>query len=108
MPTFMTQASFTPEAWHNLCQHPEDRSAAVAKQIEAFGGKMLGYYYCFGDFDVVTICEAPNDTAMMAAMASAVSAGHLRSTKTTKLFTSEEAISAFTEAGKKAFTPPSG
>ena len=108
MPTFMAQASFTSDAWANLCKHPEDRSAATAKQLEAFGCKLLSFHFSFGDHDVVTICEAPDDTAMMAAIASAVSAGHLTSTKTTKLFTSDEAMTAMAQAGKTKFVPPSG
>lgn len=108
MATYMIQACFTPEAWANLCRHPEDRGAVVAEQMRAFGGEMISYYYCFGAYDVVLIIEAPGDAEMMAALASAASAGHLKSTMTTKLFTSRETMDAMSEAGKKAFTPPSG
>jgi uncharacterized protein with GYD domain len=108
MATYMIQASFTAEAWANLCRNPEDRGAVVAKQMEAFGGKMLCYYYCFGGDDVVVIADAPDDAAMMAALANAASAGHLKSTKTTKLFTSQEAMRAMAEAHKRGLVPPSG
>jgi uncharacterized protein with GYD domain len=108
MATYMIQASLTADAWANLCKRPEDRAAVVAKQMEAHGGKMLSFYYSFGDYDVVIINEAPDDNAMLAAMASAVSAGHLKATKTTKLFTSSEAMGAMAEAGKMTFVPPSG
>lgn len=108
MTTYMVQASFTTDAWANLCKHPEDRGAVVAKQMEAFGGKLLSYYYCFGAHDVLIITEAPDDATMMAALASAASAGHLKSTITTKIFTSREAMDAMAEAAKRAFPPPSG
>ena len=106
MATYMIQASFTADAWANLCKHPEDRGAVVAKHMEAFGGNMLSYYYCFGGDDVVVITELPDDAAMMAALASAASKGHLKSTKTTKLFTSREAMDAMTEAWKRTLDPP--
>jgi uncharacterized protein with GYD domain len=108
MALYMIQASFTADAWANLCKHPEDRGAVVAEQMKAFGGKMISYYYCFGNYDVVIIIEAPSDVEMMAALASAASAGHLKSTMTTKLFTSRETMEAMAEAGKRAFAPPSG
>lgn len=108
MNTYMIQASFTADAWASLCKHPEDRGAVVAKQMEAFGGRMLSYYYCFGGHDVMIITEAPDDATMMAALGSAASAGHLKSTKTTKLFTSRETMDAMLEAAKRAFPPPSG
>ena len=108
MATYMIQASFTADAWAKLCKHPEDRSVVVAMHMEAFGGKLLSYYHCFGDHDVVIITEAPNDTAIMAAMASSISAGHIKSTKTTKLMASNEAMTAMADAGKATFVPPSG
>lgn len=109
MATYLVQASFTADAWANLCRNPEDRGVVVAEQMKAFGGKMLSYYYCFGGDDVVIIAEAPDDETMMAALTTAVSAGHLKYTKTTKLFTSSEAMRAMTEAQKRGMlTPPSG
>ena len=108
MATYMVQASLTSDAWANLCKHPEDRSAVVAKHMEAFGGRLLSFHYCFGDYDVVVISEAPSDIAIMAAVASSISAGHVKSTKTTKLMTSDEAMTAMADAGKTTFVPPSG
>lgn len=100
MATHMVQASFTLDAWANPCRHPQDRSAV--------GGKLLSYYYCFGDHDVAISTEEPNDTTIMAAMVSSISAGHIKSTKTTKLMTSDEAMTAMADAGKATFVPPSG
>lgn len=108
MATYMIQASFTADAWAKLCRHPEDRGAVVEGHMEAFGGKMLSYYYCFGDHDVMILTEAPDDVTMMAALARANSAGHLKSMKTTKLFTSEETMKAMAETWDSPFVPPSG
>ena len=108
MATYMAQVSFTADAWANLCKNPQDRSAVVAKQMEANGGKLLGYYFCFGDYDAVVISEAQDDRAMLAAMASVVSAGHVKNTKTTKLFTCQEAMGAMADSANWTFVPPSG
>ena len=37
MPLYMTQFSYTPEAWATLSQNPEDRSAAVREAAESMG-----------------------------------------------------------------------
>ena len=41
MPFYMTQFSYTPEAWAALSQNPEDRSAAVREAAESMGGRIF-------------------------------------------------------------------
>jgi uncharacterized protein with GYD domain len=36
--------------------------------VEKAGGKLIGGYYTFGEYDVVIIIEAPNDEAVMSLM----------------------------------------
>ncbi|HZB18050.1 MAG TPA: GYD domain-containing protein [Nitrososphaeraceae archaeon] len=59
--------------------------------IEKVGGKLIGGYYTFGEYDVVIVMEAPNDEAVMSLMLKVGSAGNVR-TKTLKAFTAEEGI----------------
>ena len=80
----------------------------VAKQMEANGGKLVGCYFYFGDYDAVVVSEAADDRAMLAAMASVVSAGHVKNTKTTKLFARQEAMGAMVNSAHWTFVPPSG
>lgn len=59
--------------------------------VEKVGGKLIGGYYTFGEYDVVIIIEAPNDESVMSLMLKVGSAGNVR-TKTLKAFTTEEGI----------------
>jgi uncharacterized protein with GYD domain len=59
--------------------------------LEKVGGKLIGGYYTFGEYDVVIVMEAPNDEAVMSLMLKVGSAGNVR-TKTLKAFTAEEGI----------------
>jgi uncharacterized protein with GYD domain len=59
--------------------------------VEKVGGKLIGGYYTFGEYDVVIVMEAPNDEAVMSLMLKVGSAGNVR-TKTLKAITAEEGI----------------
>ena len=57
--------------------------------MEKAGGKLIGGYYTFWEYDVVIIIEAPNDETVMSVMLKVGSAGNVI-TKTLKAFTAEE------------------
>ncbi len=107
MPLYMIQASYTPEAIATMTKNPQDRSTPVRELIQKFDGRMIGFYFCYGEFDVVTLSELPDDTAATAVALAAQSPGHLRAFKTTKLFTVEETMEAMRRAGRTTFQPPS-
>ncbi len=51
--------------------------------------------------------EAPDDSAALATAMAAVTPGHLKAIKTTRLFTVEETMEAMRKAGSLAFQGPS-
>ena len=106
MPLYMTQFSYTSEAWAALLRNPEDRSAALGRLVEQLGGKLIGLYYTFGDYDGVFIGEAPDDVTAAAEVLAAVSPGHVKAVKTTRLLTVEEAMEAMRKAGSATFRAP--
>ena len=106
MPLYMTQFSYTKEAWAALTKKPEDRGAVFRKLVEAFGGRLLDIFYCMGDYDGVVIYELPDNVTTMAGVLTAITPGHLKATKTTVLYTMEQAMEAMAKAGKMAYTGP--
>ncbi len=108
MPTYMTQFSYTAAAWAALAKNPEDRGAAVAALMEKLGGRMLNTYYAFGEYDGVVIFEAPEDITAMAGILAVTAPGHLKATKTTRLFSTEEAMQAMRKAGETVYAAPKG
>ena len=108
MPFYMTQVSYTPEAWKAQVANPQDRSAAMKMMIEAAGGKMLNFFFAFGEHDVIIISEAPDNTAYSSVALAAAAGGGLSSIKTTVLMTVEEGLAALRGAGEVAYRPPEG
>ena len=107
MPLYMSQFAYTGEAWAALARNPQDRSEAIAGLIEKVGGRLVSLHYCFGEYDGVLLLEAPDDTAILSALVAAVSPGHVKAIKTTRLFTTEETMGALRQAGQLTFRAPS-
>jgi len=105
MPMYMYQIAYTPESWAAQLKNPQNRVEAAARPAcEAVGGKLVGGWYCFGDYDLVLIADV-NDNESMAAIAMAVAAGGaIKSSKTTVLMTGTEAIGAMKKTADIAKT----
>jgi uncharacterized protein with GYD domain len=58
MPQHLGRFSDTNDAVKVLIAKPEDRSELGRRIVESVGGGLLGYRYCFGEFDGVFIAEA--------------------------------------------------
>lgn len=102
MPTYITQGRYTREAIKGMIVRPEDRAAEVARLLGKVGGRLIGYYVTFGEYDFLSIAEAPNDVQMAAALLAAGSGGGVTDLKTTIALTSIEAKGAFAAASDLA------
>ncbi len=106
MPIYMSQFSYTPEAWASLAQQPEDRSEAIGGLIESLGGRLISFYYSFGDYDGLLISEAPDETAIASALVAAVSAGHIKTIETTKLLSAKDGMEVLRRASEITYRGP--
>ena len=108
MPHYMVEVGYNTSGLAALVKEPQDRIEKVTPAVEALGGRIECGYYAFGEFDIVLICEIP-DNATAAALALAVGAGGtVGSYKTTVLLTPEEAVQAMSTAGGSSYKPASG
>ena len=107
MPLYMLQFAYTADAWAALAQNPVDRSEPIRQLAEKLGGRLVGLYYCFGDYDGVVLLEAPDDTTAAATVVAAVLPGHIKANKTTKLMTPQELMDALSKAGQQTYPAPS-
>ncbi len=106
MPLYLGRFSYTTDALKALLDQPEDRSVAAREVAESLGGKLLGFWYAFGEFDAVFLMEAP-DNASAAALAMAVGAGGaLSELETTVLLDMDEAQDAMRKAAAARYRPP--
>ena len=103
MHLYMTQVGYTSEAWAALAHNPEDRSEAFGGLAERMGGRMLSFYNSFGEYDVLVIYEAPDESTAAAIIVAAISAGHLSKAKTTVLLSAEEGMEAMRKAGEATY-----
>ncbi len=106
MPLYMTQVGYTSEAWAALTQNPEDRSEVFGRLTETMGGRLLSWYFIFGEYDVMVIYEAPDESTAAAIVLAAVSPGHLSRVKTSVLLTAEEGLEAMRKAGEATYRAP--
>ncbi len=107
MPRYMIQFAYTANAWAALAKNPVDRRPGIRAVLEKVGGKLIELYYHFGEYDGVAIIEAPDDTAANAAVLAFTAPGHVKATRTTRLFSVEEAMEAMRKAGAIPYQAPS-
>jgi uncharacterized protein with GYD domain len=98
MPIYITQGRYTRDAIKGMIVRPEDRANDVARLMSKVGGRLLGYYVTFGEYDFLTIVETPSDVQMAAALFAAGSGGGVTDLRTTVAMTSLEAKGAFAAA----------
>lgn len=98
MPIFITQGRYTREAINGMIVKPEDRAESWSRHLARAGGRVIGYYLTFGDYDFLTIVEAPSETQMAAALLAVAGSGGVTDLRTTLAMTSIEAKGAFAAA----------
>ncbi len=106
MPLYMTQFSYTKEAWKALVKNPEDRGKVFGELVEKMGGQLISMYYCMGEYDGLVIYEAPDESTAAATILSAISPGHLKATKTTVLMSVEDTVKAMNKANAEIYPGP--
>ena len=90
MALYMYQASYTAKSMADQLEEPQDPVEAIRPTLDDLGAKILVAGFPFGDYDVLVVCEAPDDmTAASVAMAIAA-AGEVKSGKTTRLLSGQE------------------
>jgi uncharacterized protein with GYD domain len=96
-PVFVTMGRYSENAVKGMLAKPEDRSAAAAKLVEQAGGKLLGFYMLFGEYDWMSIYEVPSGKEAAAAVLTVAGGGAATDvkTKTMLAMTGSEAKAAF-------------
>lgn len=105
MPSYLVQASYTSEAMASLIKNPQNRSEVVRKSVKNLGGKLVGTWLSFGDYDIVLIVDMPDQVSAAAIALAAAAGGSLKSIKTTPLLTIEEGQAAGKKAASSGYMP---
>jgi uncharacterized protein with GYD domain len=102
MPIYITQGRYTREAVKGMMVQPEDRADAVSRLLSRAGGRLIGYYLTFGEYDFLAIAEIPNDTQAAAVLLAAAGSGGVTGLRTTVAMDSVDAKGAFAAASDLA------
>jgi uncharacterized protein with GYD domain len=106
MPLYMSEFSYTPEAWARLAKNPQDRAAVFGELVERAGGKLVNFYYSYGEHDGVAIFEVPDEGIAYGVTVAALTPGHLKDVRTIRLFTTEETMQVLRTAGALPYQAP--
>jgi uncharacterized protein with GYD domain len=106
MGQYLVQVAYTPDAWAAMVKNPQDRIELVRPVVERLGGKMDEGFLSFGEYDVVAICQLPDNVSAAAFSMAAAAGGAVKAFKTTPLMTMAEAVKAMKKAGKASYQPP--
>jgi uncharacterized protein with GYD domain len=108
MATYMVQASYTSTAWNKLVQRPENRMEALKPVVEKLGGRVLAWYYGFGDHDVVVLFDVPSNINAAAFSMAIAGSGAVKEFKTTILMSPDEGFDAMLLGQGAGYRPPGG
>ena len=91
MPKYMVEANLSDLGVAGIKDQGASRRHLVVKQaVESMGGTLEGYYFAFGDKDIVAIVDMPGNVEMVALATAFASGGAAAGLKTTVLVTAEE------------------
>lgn len=88
MPTYVMLINYTPQGVEKIKESPA-RLDAAKKAFQTVGVELKEVYLVMGQYDLVTIVDAPNDEAVAKAVLALASLGNV-STQTLRAFTEEE------------------
>jgi len=102
----MYQAAYTPEAWAAQIKNPQDVRERTQAMMEKLGGRLVGTWYAFGEYDIVSIAEFPDNVSVATAVIAFAAGGALKAAKTTVLMTVEEGLEALKQSTGAPYQPP--
>jgi uncharacterized protein with GYD domain len=106
MSHYLVQVAYTSDAWATMVKNPQDRIQAIIPAVERLGGKVKDGYLTFGEYDILAICEFPDNVSAAAFSLAATSGGACKVFRTTPLMTVAEGVDAMKKAGTAGYEPP--
>ncbi len=107
MPHYLIQAAYTPDAAAAMVKNPQDRIAAITPAVEKLGGKVVGGWHAFGEYDAIAVLDMPDNVSAAAFSLAASAGGAVKALKTTPLITTAEMMEAQRKASGAGYRPPS-
>ena len=87
MPHYLVRWQFKDTTAKGFVERPQDRTGPATTLVESFGGKLHCYYFAFGEYDGLGICEFPDAESVVAFSMKASSSGSFARFEATALLT---------------------
>jgi uncharacterized protein with GYD domain len=110
MASYLFQWTYKDPQIKAMVEATQDRPAELRKAVEGFGGRVLQFFFAFGEADGIALVEFPDNETCLACCLTLNAAGANASFRTTVLLTPQEAANAMRRAHMVAtgYTPPIG
>ena len=108
MARYLVQVAYTSPSWKAQVENPRDPIERVQPLAQELGGRIHQMFYCFGDYDLIAICEFPDDEAAASFALTVGATGVCSKFVTTKLLDVQAGLSAMRRAKAAAgtYVPP--
>jgi uncharacterized protein with GYD domain len=90
MPLYLYEAAYTAESLAAQIREPQDRLEATRALYDAAGVTVVAAGHPLGEYDVVIVFDAPDDTAAASVALTIGAGGAARSGRTTRLLSTQE------------------
>ncbi len=98
MPFYLSQWIYKDTTFREMILKKENREEIVRLSIEAFGGHLHNFFYCFGEYDGMCISEFADNETAQACLITVLGQGNVQRFRTTPLLTQEEANGSIQKA----------
>ena len=105
MTLYMYEVAYTPESLAAQINEPHDRIEAVRPGLEAMGIKIVVGGYPVGEYDVLIVIEAPDDTTAVSVALAVTAGGAVKAARTTRLLSGQEWIESLRKAQGSQYQP---
>ena len=106
MSYYLTQASYSSEAWMAQIKNPENRFEKLRPMLDGHVVEIIQAFFAFGEYDLVIIFSAPDEKTIASVLMTVAGSGAISQMKTTALMAIEEGIDALKAAGSVNYSPP--
>lgn len=79
MPSYVMLSTLGPDGWATVREHPE-RIREVTQEVESMGLTVISQYGLMGQYDFLTVIDAPDEATMARAAVTLAARGTMRTT----------------------------
>jgi uncharacterized protein with GYD domain len=103
---YLIQVVYKDTATKSLVLRSQTREDIITKTCKSLGGTLHSFFFAFGEYDIVTIAELPDNAAAAAFALGTTSNGAVSKFHTTVLLTAAEGLEAMRKAQQIDYAPP--